>query len=228
MSILEALKDICRNRSYMGAMAFMLAFLFVGPSHIQVAVQMVILCAAILLTVKGIIEITDLDPKSEKISTTAEERCVAKARLKWIDEQIAGYAQALGIKSLRPAGYANTGIHYSAFSHRVYIPEAHLARLQDRPLSIVLAHEVGHASRRWQLFARVFSEADEIEEEVIADRIAVKLTNATPEEWEEAKQVSCAIDPKSDGFLSSEQYRIRRHAVFELANQSRQEFSHGS
>jgi Zn-dependent protease with chaperone function len=87
-------------------------------------------------------------------------------------------------------GVANAGAYYIPLSHRIQVSRAYLARLSDAELRLILAHEVGHATRRWKAFARRSTD-----EEVAADRVALRITGSTPDQWRYAVESTGRAEP---------------------------------
>ncbi|MCX7201363.1 MAG: hypothetical protein NTV17_03470 [Burkholderiales bacterium] len=128
---------------------------------------------------------TDPDPAHRRIAVTNEELTIATERLGWVNETIAGLASSAQIRPLRATKFANSGIYYKPLWHRVNISRALCARLSDADLRLILAHEVGHATRRCATWT-IFRESSRIAEEIRADEIALRLTGATSDDWHRA------------------------------------------
>ncbi|HFS0487159.1 TPA: M48 family metalloprotease [Pseudomonas aeruginosa] len=125
---------------------------------------------------------TDPDPAHHRVAVSEEELTTATNRLRWVDQTIAELAAQAQIKPLRAAKLANAGVYYKPLWHRINISRALLARLSDADLKLILAHEIGHATRRCATWAS-FRESSRIAEEIRADAIALRLTGANKNEW---------------------------------------------
>lgn len=106
----------------------------------------------------------------------------------WVGE----FAKSLRVKAprLQVGAYAA----YYPLSHSMSLSIQQFLKTPDDQLRIVVAHEMGHASRRWRcVFAR--SMIARLEEEVAADRIAADLTGCTVAEWDAAMQGAESTEP---------------------------------
>lgn len=92
-----------------------------------------------------------------------------------------------------------TFVSYSPLPHVVRVPRCFVQEMGDRELQIVLAHEVGHASRRWRSLFTLFSRSDlrRLREELLADLVAFRLTGATVLEFEASMRAAAALEGES-------------------------------
>ena len=135
--------------------------------------------------------LADPDPKHLRAALGPQELLAAERRVQWAESMLAALAGAASMHRAPSLGMANVGAHYIPLRHRVCVSHAFLARLSDAELQLILAHEVGHAARRWKTFFR----AGGISEEVLADRLALRIASATPEQWLHTVLASIAAEP---------------------------------
>lgn len=127
---------------------------------------------------------TDQDPASERVQLDDSEELAAVARLPWVQSTLNELALQAGVRELRSVRFANCGASYRPVEHRIRVSRALCARLSDQDLRLILAHEVGHAVRRWATLSGAFSESARIEEELLADATALQLIAASPRDWD--------------------------------------------
>ena len=135
--------------------------------------------------------LADPDPKHLRAALGPQELLAAERRVQWAESMLAALAGAASMHRAPSLGMANVGAHYIPLRHRVCVSHAFLARLSDAELQLILAHEVGHAARRCKTFFR----AGGISEEVLADRLALRIASATPEQWLHTVLASIAAEP---------------------------------
>ncbi len=128
---------------------------------------------------------TDPDPAHRRVAVSEEEVATATKRLKWVDQTIAELAVRAQIKPLRVTRFANAGVYYKPLWHRVNISQALCARLSNADLRLILAHEIGHATRRYATLI-AFRESSRIAEEIRADDMALCLIGASKDDWHHA------------------------------------------
>lgn len=157
---------------------------------------------AVYYTAKSINHATDPDPERLRVSITPDEASLAQERLAWIDATVIEFARRAGIGRLRKTAFANRGIYYQPFFNQFSISRAVCARLSEHALMIILAHEVGHASRRWMCFRGA-----DLNEEYLADKFALNMTGAKREDWLHA--MSTALNAEG---ISTEQPDIAARA----------------
>lgn len=153
-------------------------------THILLLIGVIMGCGVLLWRV------TDQDPKKFRVNLARSEVERSKQMEKWAAIELASLAQCAGLKSAPSFGIANTGAHYSPIPNRICISRAYLCRLSKDDLRLILAHEIGHASRRWATFLH----AGTLGEEISADRIALMLTGCTAKQWAIAMQASRNIE----------------------------------
>ena len=145
------------------------------------------LLGLVLASVILLFRVTDGDPARLRVILSDEETALAAKRLQWVNQTIDELARRAMVKPLRSVKYANSGIYYYPLIHRIYISRAACARISDNDLNIILAHEIGHARRRfsgWWLYA--LSKRWRIKEEIQADVIAMKLSGCNFNDWQRA------------------------------------------
>lgn len=157
-------------------------------THILLLIGVIVGCGALLWRV------TDQDPKRFRVNLARQEVQASKERESWAANELKLLAQAAGLKKVPSFGVANSGAHYSPLRHRICVSRAYLSRLSNEDLRLILAHEVGHAARRW----RTLLCAGAVGEEIMADRIAVQITGYTPSQWANAVQASMLVEPGQD------------------------------
>lgn len=140
------------------------------------------LSGGILCSLVAIFHATDLDPTLVRVVVSGEEAVTATERLRWVDKTVTELASRAQIKPLRTTKFANAGIYYKPLWHRVNISPALCARLSDADLRLILAHEMGHAARRYSMWS-TFRESSRIAEELRADEMALRLTGASEDDW---------------------------------------------
>ena len=96
--------------------------------------------------------LSDPDPKSLRASLSPQEIRASKRRMQWAESVLATMASSANLAKPPSFGIANCGAHYRPLGHRVCVSQAFLARLSDAELPLILAHEIGHAARRWRTF----------------------------------------------------------------------------
>lgn len=147
------------------------------------------LLGAISCGAVAIFHASDPDPAYNRVAVSEQEKCHAAKRLQWVDQTVLDLAVKARIRPLRATKFANAGIYYKFLRHRVMISRAMCARLSDSELRLILAHEVGHATRRYAGFD-VFRESTRIAEELRADEMALGLTGASADDWLHAMQAA--------------------------------------
>lgn len=167
-----------------------------------VLLQALFLVAIVSGAVVWIWHATDPDPESGRVCTSIAEQQRADARLPWISAVLADLTARAGIPGFREPRLANFGAHYRPIDHRVCVSRAMCARLDDADLRLILAHEVGHATRRWRTWV-AFSEASNLREELHADSFALMIIGVGAEAWLRAVKNAQAIEPSSDGQIHS-------------------------
>lgn len=130
------------------------------------------------------------DPVERAATVTATELQAVEARLVDLDEMVVELTRRAGLGPMRPARFANFGAFYKPSTHQISVSRAICARVPDKYLRIVLAHEVGHAEHRWSTWFRYG-----IREELRADLAALRLTGCSLEEWRRAMDL--VIDAES-------------------------------
>ena len=108
----------------------------------------------------------------------------------WI-EDFAGLAPA--VIPPRPRIALTGFVSYAPGNHDVALPPSHLLKLGDADLRMTVAHEVGHARRRW-LSMRALRWRAKFMEEIYADRFALIATGGTPDDWERAMHAVAALE----------------------------------
>lgn len=170
-----------------------------------------LVCAAVMVGVSlWIWRLTDLDPVSGREAVSPTEEQYANVRLAWIAAELRDLTNMTGISSLRPPQFANFGAHYVPMLHRVRVSRAMCARLDDADLRLILAHEVGHAARRWRNIL-VFTGSAALREELLSDRFAIAATGAGPNEWFKAVINSQGVEP--NGASEDNEFRRRAQAL---------------
>ncbi|MEZ1894510.1 M48 family metalloprotease [Pseudomonas aeruginosa] len=154
-----------------------MAVVFSSPLPLLIGLVLGIACALM-----WIFHATDPDPAHLRAAVSDEEATTATDRLRWVDQTIADLASVAQIKPLRTAKFANAGIYYKPLWHRVNISRALLARLSDADLRLILAHEIGHATRRFATWGSL-RESSRIAEEIRADAMALRLTGDSKDDW---------------------------------------------
>lgn len=160
--------------------------------------QLVSLLVMVLLSVSSIWRAVDPDRTPGSLLTAAEI-AVAEGRLPWVRQTVDDLALAASVNRLGRTEFASSGARYEPVLHRIFVSRALCARLDDAALRLILAHEVGHAKRRWQCWIASHYEARRLQEEVLADANALDITGATPQDWRNALAASaCAEDAAGD------------------------------
>lgn len=163
----------------------------------QVLFRLFVVVTVTVGTVIWIWRATNPDPVSGRVNVSAVEQQRAVGRLPWIEAELARFSTSAGIAKLRPPKFANFGAHYSPIQHRVCVSRAMCARLSDTDLQLILAHEVGHATRRWRNWLAV-SASSSLREEVHADKFALEATGVNSGEWFKAVTNSQGIERGND------------------------------
>ena len=129
------------------------------------------------------------------VDSLNEEQCDRLlARLRqvqaWIQE-FSAVAPAIKPPSVR---ISLTGfVSYGPIEDDLAIPPPHLLALNDEDLRMAIAHEIGHARRRW-VSMRALSFKAKMAEEVAADRQALALTGRTPDDWERSMHAVAQLE----------------------------------
>lgn len=147
-----------------------------------------------------------------QLSEAEKERLIARVRC--VQEWIRGYAAVLGKWWPPKARIAETTTFYSPLGNQIAVTARALLEVDERSLRIVVAHEMGHFTRRWRLpFVR--SEFALLTEERIADRVAMELTGATFDEIADAAKALAAVEGGFEG-LPLETYLEYRRLIAEM------------
>lgn len=152
--------------------------------------DLVVIVWASLFGVSWLWRVTDPDPTRGRVRLSQAEISASQEREPWARAQLVQLATAAGLRSVPSFGVANAGAYYIPLRHRIQVSHAYLARLSDAELRLILAHEVGHATRRWKAFARRSPD-----EEVAADRVALRITGSTPDQWRYAVESTGRAEP---------------------------------
>lgn len=140
------------------------------------------LVCGIACALMAVFHATDPDPAIGRVIISDNEVVTASERLQWVNQTVAELASRAQIKPLLPTKFANAGIYYKPLWHCVNISRAMCARLSDADLRLILAHEIGHATRRYSTWG-AFRESSRITEEIRADEIALHLTGSNKDDW---------------------------------------------
>ena len=116
--------------------------------------DLVVIVWASLFGVSWLWRVTDPDPTRGRVRLSQAEISASQEREPWARAQLAQLATAAGLRSVPSFGVANAGAYYIPLRHRIQVSRAYLARLSDAELRLILAHEVGHTTRRWKAFSR--------------------------------------------------------------------------
>lgn len=171
-------------------------------------------CAGVLIW-----RTTDPDTRYFRARLSKQEMQDSQYREQWAIKELVDLAKAAHLSKLPSFGIANSGAHYLPSRHRICLSRAFLSRLSETDLRLILAHEVGHASRRWQTFLRHGA----IKEEIIADRTALQITGSTPDQWVQAFQASVLAEPS---MATTTQLAIRASALGVQCDQIEQRKGH--
>lgn len=141
--------------------------------------------------------------------TQAQQELLLAKRLKvqaWVDH----FASAMGRRRPPQVRIAPAYSYYDPIRNAVCIPAQTMWLLDDRLLWILVAHECGHFYRRWRLFLSNFSAVAREGEELIADRIAMKLTGATMDDLVACYKAAASLEGGFEGMNLNEQLDLRR------------------
>lgn len=142
---------------------------------------------------------------SDETSRLLERRRVAEL---WLADMCA----ARSVRRRPRLLIALTGFaSYAPFGHTISIPPSHLTSLPDEDLRLVVAHELGHAQRRW-ISTWSFSVIAKMKEEILADRFALDVTGSDPAAWVRVMRAVAALEENGLGDDDAE-FEIRRRAV---------------
>lgn len=133
-------------------------------THLLLLVSIVLWCGVLIWLT------TDPGPRRFRVRLSKQEIQTSQHRQQWAISELVGLAKAVGLSRAPSLGIANSGAHYSPLRHRIRVSRAYLSRLSESDLRLILAHEVGHATRRWQTFFYCY----EMNEEVLADCVALE------------------------------------------------------
>jgi Zn-dependent protease with chaperone function len=155
--------------------------------------QLVGLLVMVLMSLASIWRAVDPD-RTPGSPLTAAEIATAERRLPWVRQTVDELALAASVSRLGRTEFATSGARYESVLHRIFFSRALCARLDDAALRLILAHEVGHAKRRWQCWIASHHEAWRLHEEVLADATALGITGATPQDWSNALAASARAE----------------------------------
>jgi hypothetical protein len=152
-----------------------------------------------------------MDPVGARRAISVDELLLAEQRLRWVDGEARRLARRVGVvKTLAATEFCNVGAHYSPLEHRIRVSRALCARLRKPLLTMLIAHEVGHARLRW---GGLFHWNRNVDLEIRCDRIALSITGQTPSDWMDTfvdvVEIECAV---IDSGLYNE-FRCRAAAI---------------
>lgn len=168
----------------------------------------VLVCMGVV--VAAIWQSTDPDPADARVLVSDDEASLASVRMPWVQETINDLLELAQGPRLRPARFANRGAYFSPVANRIRVSRALCARLADQDLRLILAHEVAHATRRARTWCAAFREATRIDEELIADKIALSLVGGTSDDWARAVAAAQCADGT---FVTTRELEARRFAL---------------
>jgi Zn-dependent protease with chaperone function len=144
--------------------------------------------------------------------TAAEETMLLEQRSK-VETWVVEFASRLG-KRRPPAVRISPRItYYAPIGNKLVVAAEYLAKMSNEQLRVAVAHEMGHYQRRWLSLLAWRLEA-KLHEELQADRVAIELTNATPEQWAEAVQLAAQLegnDTRDDFVFAIRQRFVAKH-----------------
>lgn len=175
--------------------------------------QLVGLLVMVLISLASIWRAVDPD-RTPGSPLTAAEIAAAERRLPWVRQTVDELALAASVSRLRRTEFASSGARYESVLHRIFVSRALCARLDDAALRLILAHEVGHAKRRWQSWIASHYEAWRLQEEVLADATALDITGATSQDWSNA----LASSARAEDATGDPNELARRRAALGLFN----------
>lgn len=134
----------------------------------------------------------------------AEQEGILLQRLQLVEAWLAEWFTS-GQARRKPRLKAGVNAQYGPISNEIGISPRLLADLSEEHLKIVVGHEVGHSERRWASML-AWSITAKLEEEMHADRHALRLAEATPAEWERAMAAVASLEESRslDGDLGFE------------------------
>lgn len=167
-------------------------------SPMSMLAQMVILVILVLVLATVLWRTTDPDPPRYRAKLTDAEHLRAAQRVPWVRSTIRELSRIVGLSHAPSFAVSNTCAYYDPVRHRISTSQALLARLSDAHLTLILAHEVSHATRRRQVICNNLGCAracDPCAEESTADRQAMHITGQTPMDWKHAMRAVLLAEP---------------------------------
>lgn len=175
--------------------------------------QLVGLVVMVLMSLASIWRAVDPD-RTPGSPLAAAELAAAERRLPWVRQTVDDLALAASVNRLGRTEFASSGARYEPVLHRIFVSRALCARLDDAALRLILAHEVGHAKRRWQCWVASHYEARRLQEEVLADATALDVTGATSQDWSNA----LASSARAEDATGVPNELAQRRAALSLSN----------
>ncbi|WP_454727936.1 MULTISPECIES: hypothetical protein [Cupriavidus] len=139
---------------------------------------------------------------------TPPERDALLVRVRAVQGWVDDFAKALGKRRAPQVRLTLDYLYYAPWRNRICVPARILMQAQERLLRIAVAHECGHFKRRWaSLLSR--SAFSRMGEEVLADRVAMQLTDASLDELDAAVREIARFEHGWDAATTGEYLALR-------------------
>jgi len=126
-------------------------------------------------------------------SLTASETAALLQRRAEVDAWMQDVCQRWRLRRPRLLIALAPYVSYAPFSNAIAVPPDQLMQLEADDLRLVVAHELGHAQRRWASTA-AWTAVAKIKEEIRADRFALELTGSGIEQWTRVMRITAALE----------------------------------